>query len=89
MYSGREFQTHSALALIKSMGYMSIVRGLVLYFVVLTYYLAHMSCLRLVLAIIFPPLAVIDQGCGNFILVCIGTLFGWLPGVVLALIILK
>lgn len=48
-----------------------------------------MSLLRLLLAIVFPPLAVIDQGCGSFLLVLILTCFGWIPGVIAALIILN
>ena len=48
-----------------------------------------MSLLRLLLAIIFPPLAVIDRGCGSFLLVLILTCFGWIPGVIAALIILN
>ena len=48
-----------------------------------------MSCLRVLLAIIFPPLAVIDRGCGSIIIVFILTLFGWIPGVIGALIILN
>jgi len=48
-----------------------------------------MSCLRLILAIIFPPLAVIDQGCGSVLIVFILTLCGWIPGVIAALIILN
>lgn len=48
-----------------------------------------MSLLRLLLAIIFPPLAVIDRGCGSFLLVLILTCFGWIPGVIAALIILS
>ena len=48
-----------------------------------------MSCLSVILAIIFPPLAVIDQGCGSFIIVFLLTLCGWIPGVIGALIILN
>ena len=48
-----------------------------------------MSLVRLLLAIIFPPLAVIDQGCGSFLLVLILTCFGWIPGVIAALVILN
>ena len=48
-----------------------------------------MSLVRLLLAIIFPPLAVIDRGCGSFLLVLILTCFGWIPGVIAALIILN
>ncbi len=48
-----------------------------------------MSCLRVVLAILFPPLAVIDKGCGSVLLVFLLTLAGWVPGVIAALIILN
>jgi len=48
-----------------------------------------MGCLRVVLAIIFPPLAVIGKGCGSFIIVFLLTLCGWVPGVIAALIILN
>ena len=40
--------------------------------------------LRYILCVIFPPLAVIDQGCGSIFWVFIFTLFGWLPGCILA-----
>ena len=48
-----------------------------------------MSCLRVILAIIFPPLAVIDHGCGSIAIVFLLTLLGWIPGVIGALIILN
>ncbi len=48
-----------------------------------------MSCLQVLLAIIFPPLAVFDRGCGSVTIVFILTLFGWIPGVIGALIILN
>jgi uncharacterized membrane protein YqaE (UPF0057 family) len=41
------------------------------------------------LSIIFPPLAVVDKGCGSFVIVFILTLLGWVPGVIAALIILN
>ncbi len=46
-----------------------------------------MSCLRVLLCIIFPPLAVLDQGCGSILLVVLLTCCGWVPGVIAALII--
>ncbi|MDE5632316.1 MAG: YqaE/Pmp3 family membrane protein [Muribaculaceae bacterium] len=46
-----------------------------------------MSCLRALLCIIFPPLAVLDKGCGSILLVTVLTCFAWLPGVIGALII--
>ncbi|MDE7443843.1 MAG: YqaE/Pmp3 family membrane protein [Muribaculaceae bacterium] len=48
-----------------------------------------MSCLRVILAIIFPPLAVIDCGCGSVVIVALLTIAGWVPGVIAALIILN
>jgi len=42
-----------------------------------------------ILSIFFPPLAVIDQGCGSFIIVFLLTLCGWVPGVIAALVILN
>ena len=46
-----------------------------------------MGCGRVLLCIIFPPLAVIDQGCGSIAIVALLTLVGWVPGVLAALII--
>ncbi|MDD3723372.1 YqaE/Pmp3 family membrane protein [Lutibacter sp.] len=46
-----------------------------------------MGIFRVILCIIFPPLAVIDKGCGSFIIVFILTCLGWIPGVIAALII--
>ena len=43
--------------------------------------------IRYLLCLIFPPLAVIDKGCGSVLLVLLFTLFGWLPGTVLAILI--
>lgn len=48
-----------------------------------------MSCLQVLLAIIFPPMAVIDRGCGSILIVFILTCLGWVPGVIGALIILN
>ena len=46
-----------------------------------------MSCWRVVLCIILPPLAVLDKGCGSIVIVSLLTLLGWVPGVIGALII--
>ena len=46
-----------------------------------------MSCFRVLLCIVFPPLAVIDKGCGSILIVTLLTLIGWVPGVLAALII--
>ncbi|MDA0757516.1 MAG: YqaE/Pmp3 family membrane protein [Bacteroidetes bacterium] len=48
-----------------------------------------MSFLRVFLSIVFPPLSVIDKGCGSVIIVFILTLCGWVPGIIAALIILN
>lgn len=42
---------------------------------------------RLVLCVVFPPLAVIDKGCGAIVYVFVFTLAGWLPGTLLALLL--
>lgn len=46
-----------------------------------------MSIWRVLLCIFFPPLAVVDKGCGSFLIVLLLTLVGWVPGVLGALII--
>ena len=48
-----------------------------------------MSFLRVLLSILFPPFAVIDQGCGSLLIVFLLTLCGWVPGVIAALVILN
>ncbi len=48
-----------------------------------------MSIWRVLLSILFPPLAVIDKGCGSIIIVLILTICGWIPGVIAALIIIN
>jgi uncharacterized membrane protein YqaE (UPF0057 family) len=48
-----------------------------------------MSVLRVLLAILFPPLAVADKGCGSVLIVFLLTLCGWIPGVIGALVILN
>ena len=48
-----------------------------------------MSLFRVLLSIIFPPLAVLDKGCGSVLIVFILTMLGWIPGVIAALIILN
>lgn len=48
-----------------------------------------MSIFRVILSIIFPPLAVIDRGCGSVLIVLILTGCGWVPGVIGALVILN
>jgi uncharacterized membrane protein YqaE (UPF0057 family) len=46
-----------------------------------------MGCARAILCLLLPPLAVADKGLGNFIIVLVLTLLGWVPGVIGALII--
>jgi len=46
-----------------------------------------MSIWRVILCVIFPPLAVLDKGCGSVVIVTILTLIGWVPGVIAALVI--
>ncbi len=48
-----------------------------------------MSFWRVLLSIIFPPLAVLDKGCGSILIVLLLTCAGWIPGVIAALIILN
>ena len=48
-----------------------------------------MSLVRVLFAVIFPPLAVVDKGCGSFLIVFILTCLGWIPGIIGALIILN
>ena len=48
-----------------------------------------MSLFRVLLSIIFPPLAVLDKGCGSVLIVTLLTLCGWIPGVIGALVILN
>lgn len=47
----------------------------------------NMSLIRVILCIVFPPLAVIDKGCGSILITLLLTLCGWVPGVIAALII--
>jgi uncharacterized membrane protein YqaE (UPF0057 family) len=46
-----------------------------------------MSCGRVALCVLLPPLAVLDKGCGTIVLVLILTLFGWVPGAIAALFV--
>jgi len=48
-----------------------------------------MSLWRVILEIVFPPLAILDKGCGSILIVFILTLLGWIPGVIAALVILN
>jgi uncharacterized membrane protein YqaE (UPF0057 family) len=46
-----------------------------------------MGCLRAILCLVFPPLAVLDRGCGTVLIVFVLTLAGWVPGVIAALVL--
>lgn len=46
-----------------------------------------MSCGRAILCILFPPLAVVDRGCGTVLIVLLLTIAGWVPGAIAALIL--
>jgi uncharacterized membrane protein YqaE (UPF0057 family) len=48
-----------------------------------------MSIWRVILSILFPPLAVYDRGCGSIVIIFLLTLLGWVPGVIGALVILN
>jgi len=48
-----------------------------------------MSCFRVILCLIFPPLAVFDKGCGSIVIVFLLTWIGWIPGVIAALVIIN
>ena len=41
------------------------------------------------MSIISPPLSILDKGYGSILIVFILTIFGWIPGVVAALVILN
>ncbi|MBR5645834.1 MAG: YqaE/Pmp3 family membrane protein [Treponema sp.] len=45
-----------------------------------------MGCLRAIICIICPPLAVLDKGCGAILLTLILTCAGWIPGVIAAIL---
>jgi uncharacterized membrane protein YqaE (UPF0057 family) len=45
------------------------------------------GCFRAILCVLFPPLAVVDRGCGTVLIVFALTLAGWVPGALAALIL--
>ena len=45
------------------------------------------TAVRVILCIIFPPLAVIDKGCGIMLLVFFLCFLGWLPATIVALVL--
>lgn len=46
-----------------------------------------MSLIRAILAVLFPPLAVVDKGCGSFLIVFVLTICDWIPGIIAAIVI--
>ena len=46
-----------------------------------------MSIWRVLICVLFPPLAVLDKGCGSILITSILTVIGWVPGVIAALVI--
>lgn len=52
-------------------------------------YIPSVTLLQVLLAILFPPLAVLDRGCGSILIVLLLTACGWVPGVIAALVILN
>jgi uncharacterized membrane protein YqaE (UPF0057 family) len=46
-----------------------------------------MSLGRALVCILFPPLAVLDRGCGTTLIVLALTIAGWIPGAIAALFI--
>lgn len=46
-----------------------------------------MSLMRAILCIVFPPLAVLDRGCGTVLIVTLLTIAGWVPGAIAALLL--
>jgi len=43
--------------------------------------------MRAIVCVILPPLAVIDKGWGNVIIVAVLTFLGWVPGIIGAMLI--
>lgn len=41
-----------------------------------------MGCGRWIIAILLPPLAVIDKGIGPILVVTMLTILGWIPGII-------
>ena len=42
---------------------------------------------RAIICLFLPPLAVVDKGCGTFLIVVVLTFVGWVPGVIGALVV--
>ena len=45
-----------------------------------------MGCGKIILCIIFPPLAVLDRGCQAIVVTTLLTVLGWIPGVIAAIL---
>jgi uncharacterized membrane protein YqaE (UPF0057 family) len=45
-----------------------------------------MGAIRAIFCILLPPIAVIDKGVPTFLIVCILTILGWIPGIIGAII---
>lgn len=45
------------------------------------------TVVRVILCFIFPPLAVVDKGCGTMLLIFLLCFLGWLPATIVALIL--
>jgi uncharacterized membrane protein YqaE (UPF0057 family) len=41
----------------------------------------------LIVAVVLPPLAVIDKGCGPVVVVTLLTILGWIPGIIGAIVL--
>lgn len=48
-----------------------------------------MGCLRVILCFVFPPLAVLDRGCGSILLVTLLTFAGFYVGGIIAALIIN
>jgi len=46
-----------------------------------------MGCMRALVCLILPPLAVLDRGCGTVIIVTALTILGYVPGVIASLVL--
>ncbi len=44
---------------------------------------------KVALAVLMPPLAVLDKGCGTILMVALLTVLLWVPGVIAALLIIR
>jgi uncharacterized membrane protein YqaE (UPF0057 family) len=45
------------------------------------------TVVRVILCFIFPPLAVIDKGCGMMLLIFLLCFLGWFPATIVALVL--